>query len=103
MESNSLIEKLNRKFGTNFNKADNLSIEYIIAELLSNEKLRNMAKINKIEDFKFAFYRIFLDSVVDKFKHNSFFFRKIMDDKDFKNALMEYLLPETYKKLKISE
>ena len=40
MESNSLIKKLNRKFGTKFNKADNLSIEYIITDLLSNERLK---------------------------------------------------------------
>ena len=62
-----------------------------------------MAKINTIEDFQYVFNRIFLDTVMDKIKHNSFFFAKIMDDKEFKNALMEYLLPETYKKLKISK
>ena len=62
-----------------------------------------MAKINKIDDFQYVFNRLFLNSAIDKLKHNSFFFKKIIDDKEFKNALMEYLLPETYKKLKFSK
>lgn len=85
------------------NNVDIFSIEYIISDLFSNEQLRKIAKINALEDFKYILNRFFIDSVIARIKQDSSFFKKIMDDLEFKNGLMEFLLPETYEKLKVLE
>ena len=42
----------------------------------------------------------FKEILVLMMKENKEFFTKILNDEEFKNVLMGYLLPETYEKLK---
>ena len=57
------------------------------------------AKTNTIDDFKLAFEKVFMSKVVDRMDQNRTFFTRILDDEQFRNALMEYMLVETYEKL----
>lgn len=95
-----IIDALNEKFGTEFTDADRLSLEQIKADFAANKELIEKAKANSMEDFKFAYDTAFLDIIVNRMKQNETFFTKILNDKEFKNVLMGYLLPETYDKLK---
>jgi len=96
----SIIEKLNAKFGTEFTEADRLSIEQIKEDFAANQELITKAKANTIEDFKYAYDKEFMNIVINRMEQNEVFFTKILNDEEFKNVLMGYLLPETYKKLK---
>ncbi len=95
----SIIERLNERFGTDFTKADQLSIEQIKEDFAADEDLVQRAKTNTIEDFRFAFEKVFIDKVIDRMEQNQAFFTKVLDDEQFKDALMEYILIETYEKL----
>jgi type I restriction enzyme R subunit len=96
----TIIERLNKRFGTNFTKADQLSIEQIKEDFAADEDLVLKAKTNTIEDFKLAFEKIFINKVVDRMDQNRAFFTRVLDDEQFRNALMEYMLIETYEKLR---
>lgn len=102
MESDSPFDIINNMFGTKLDKADRISLEYIIKNLLDDKKLRKMAKVNSIEDFRYAFNRFFQNLVIEKMKNDSLFFKRIIDDLEYKQAVIDYLLPETYKKLNSS-
>lgn len=69
-------------------------------DLIYHKELVEKAKVNTEDDFKFAFNKAFMNIVVNRMEHNQAFFTKILDDEEFKNVLMGYLLPETYEKLK---
>lgn len=96
----TIIERLNKRFGTNFTKADQLSIEQIKEDFANDKDLVQKAKTNTIEDFRYAFEKEFIDKVIDRMDQNQAFFTRILDDEQFKDALMEYMLVETYQKLK---
>ncbi len=96
----SIIERLNKRFGTDFTKADQLSVEQIKEDFASDEDLVQKAKTNTIDDFRLAFEKVFINKVIDRMDQNQAFFTRVLDDEQFKNALMEYMLVETYAKLK---
>lgn len=95
----SIIERLNNRFGTDFTKADQLSVEQIKEDFAADEDLVQKAKTNTIDDFRFAFEKVFINKVIDRMDQNQSFFTRVLDDEQFKNALMEYMLVETYEKL----
>jgi type I restriction enzyme R subunit len=95
----SIIERLNKRFGTDFTKADQLSVEQIKEDFASDEDLVQKAKTNTIDDFRLAFEKVFINKVIDRMDQNQAFFTRVLDDEQFKNALMEYMLVETYEKL----
>jgi type I restriction enzyme R subunit len=95
----SIIERLNKRFGTDFTKADQLSVEQIKEDFAADEDLVQKAKTNTIDDFRLAFEKVFINKVIDRMDQNQAFFTRVLDDEQFKNALMEYMLIETYEKL----
>ncbi|AEE92345.1 putative type I restriction-modification system (HsdR) [Tepidanaerobacter acetatoxydans Re1] len=95
----SIIERLNERFGTDFTKADQLSVEQIKEDFAADEDLVLKAKTNTIDDFRLAFEKVFINKVVDRMDQNRTFFTRVLDDEQFRNALMEYMLVETYEKL----
>ena len=95
----SIIHRLNNRFGTDFTKADQLSVEQIKEDFAADEDLVQKAKTNTIDDFRFAFEKVFINKVIDRMDQNQSFFTRVLDDERFKNALMEYMLVETYEKL----
>ena len=95
----SIIERLNERFGTDFTKADQLSVEQIKEDFAADKDLVLKAKTNTIDDFRLAFEKVFINKVVDRMDQNRTFFTRVLDDEQFRNALMEYMLTETYEKL----
>ncbi len=94
------MERLNKRFGTDFTKADQLLVEQIKEDFAADEDLVQKVKTNTIDDFKFAFEKVFIDKVIDRMDQNHTFFTRVLDDEQFKNALMEYMLVETYEELR---
>lgn len=96
----TIIERLNKRFGTNFTKADQLSVEQIKEDFAADKDLVQKAKTNTIDDFRFAYEKAFIDKVIDRMGQNQSFFTRVLDDEQFRKALMEYMLVETYEKLR---
>lgn len=96
----TIIEKLNKRFGTDFTPADQLSVEQIKEDFAADAEMVAKAKANSMEDFRYAFKKAFMGKVVDRMGQNQKFFMKILDDEQFANALMELMLSEVYEKLK---
>lgn len=92
----SVLEKLNERFGTQFTETDFLSREQVKEDMLNDDDLRQKAKNNTKENFKFAFEKTFMNFVIDRMSSNQEFFMKILENDEFKSYIMEDMLNEVY-------
>ncbi|NQX56868.1 type I restriction endonuclease subunit R [Pedobacter panaciterrae] len=91
-----IIEVLNKRFSTEFNDADKLFFDAIEEELYADDKLRQQAQANSIENFKFGFDDIYMDKAIGRMEQNQDIFSKMMDDKEFGGIVRNYMLKKVY-------
>lgn len=96
-----IINVLNKKFHTEFNTADKLFFDQIEEELVVHTGLREQARNNPIENFKFGFEELFLDKLIARMEQNQDLFTKMMDDKEFGDVVKGYMLKKVYDRLSI--
>ena len=94
-----IINVLNKKFHTEFNTADKLFFDQIEEELVVHTGLREQARNNPIENFKFGFEELFLDKLIARMEQNQDLFTKMMDDKEFGDVVKGYMLKKVYDRL----
>lgn len=94
----NIINVLNNKYGTEFTDADRLYFEQIEQALFENDDLKIRAQSNPIENFKYAFEEIFIQTLIDRMKDNEEIFDKIMENNDFKNDVKEMLTKKIYQR-----
>lgn len=99
----NIIKLLNDKFGTDFTEADRLYFEQIELALYENEELKVRAKNNPIENFKYAFEEIFIQTLIDRMDANQDIFEKIMENSEFKQDVKEWLIKKIYNRFNKSE
>ena len=93
-----IIDVLNDRFGTDFDKADKLFFDQIEEELFQDEDLKLTALNNDIDNFKYAFEDVFIGKVYERMDSNSEIFDKILESSEFKKAVQEYILKKIYKR-----
>lgn len=98
-----IIDKLNDRFGTEFEEADRLFFEQIASELVEDEALKNQAKANKLDTFKFAFEETFLDKLIERMEQNQEIFERILEDRAFGSLVQELMMKNVYQRLNQDE
>jgi type I restriction enzyme R subunit len=98
-----IIERLNERFQTNFSESAKVALEQVSNKLKANENLKKRAKANGLEDFKFAVKNEFKDTVVESYTENTEFYGRILNDKEFKNKVLDLLLVDIYNSLNKEE
>lgn len=96
----NIIHLLNEKYGFDFTDQDRLYFEQIEQALFENEELKMRAKNNPIENFKYAFEEIFIQTLIDRMDSNQEIFDKIMVDNEFKNDVKGWLIKKIYDRFK---
>ena len=94
-----LIEKLNERFGTEFNNIDKV-LEQFINDMDNNEELRMQARSNSEEHFRFPFDEVFTNVVIDRMNQNQSFCEKVLDDEKFSETIRGLLVNVVYEKLR---
>jgi type I restriction enzyme R subunit len=94
----NIINLLNDKFGTDFTDADKLYFEQLEQALFENEDLKMRAQINPIENFKYAFEEVFIQTLIDRMKDNEDIFDKIMGNSEFNNEVKNWLTKKVYQR-----
>lgn len=94
-----IINVLNDRFGTEFTEADRLFFDQMEADLILDVKLKEQAKANKIDTFKFAFEDLFLTKLIERMDQNQDIFEKILENKAFGGVVKELLMKSVYMKL----
>ncbi|MDJ0772242.1 MAG: type I restriction endonuclease [Mastigocoleus sp. MO_167.B18] len=95
-----IVDILNRKFATDFTEADKYFFSQIEQSLVEDKQLEQQAKNNSIQNFKYGFEEIFLDKLIERMDLNQDIFTKIIDDKEFGDAVREWVLTRVYNRFK---
>jgi len=95
----SIIEVLNKAFGTDFTEADRLFFDQVEADILRDEEIVKAARSNTMENFRYAFEDVFLGKVIDRMGMNDKIFTKLMDEPEFQAAVKEWIMGSVYRKL----
>ncbi len=98
-----LINLLNDRFGTDFKPADQLFFDQIREEAAADSALRQAAKVNTLENFKFVFDKALENLIIDRMEDNEEIFTRLMNDKQFNKVASDYLLKSVYRQIREEE
>jgi type I restriction enzyme R subunit len=93
-----IVQQLNEKFGTDFTDADKLLFDQFEATWAGDQELSDQAQNNTLENFKLAFDRKFMNTIVTRMDDNSEIFKRILDDDEFSDVLKEFYLQRVYER-----
>lgn len=100
IELSQLIDLLNERFGTDFKPADQLFFDQVREEAVANESLRQAAKVNSIQDFKYVFDKAIEGLFIDRMEGNEEIFAKLMNDDEFRTVAAGHLLRKVYDQIR---
>ena len=87
---------MNERFGTDFTETDFLSRDQVKEDMLNSDDIKQKAKNNTKDNFKFAFEKTFMDFVIDRMNTNEKFFMKILENEEFRHFIMDDMMHEVY-------
>jgi len=96
----NIISLLNDKYNFDFTDQDRLYFEQIEQALFENDELKVRAKNNPIENFKYAFDEVFIQTLIDRMDANQEIFDKIMVNSEFKDDVKNWLTKKIYERFK---
>ncbi|PPV04885.1 restriction endonuclease subunit R [Xanthomonas bromi] len=94
----SLVEKLNTRFGTDFNEADQLFFDQIKVSAEASEQIKEAARANNLSDFTAYLGRVLDELFIERMDGNEEIFARIMTDREFRSAASEHLAFEIFEK-----
>ncbi|WP_027309454.1 type I restriction endonuclease subunit R [Caloramator sp. ALD01] len=96
----AIIEKLNKRFGTEFTETDRLTIDQLEQDSINNEDIRISANSNDFDNFKLDYTKAFMDILINRREENEKLFLKIMTEDEFKSVVFDYLAKKVYDQLR---
>ena len=95
----SIIDRMNEKFGTDFEPQDKLSRDQLVEDMVQDESLKERAQNNSIDNFTFSFEDRFMDFLIDRMTERNFF-QKMMENEEQRVFLMNEMKEEVYYRLR---
>jgi type I restriction enzyme R subunit len=96
-----LVDVVNDRFGTDFNQADQLFFDQIVAVAISDLALKQAAAVNPGDKFELVFKNLLETLFVERMDQNEEIFARFMNDKSFQNIVTGWLSSEAYRKLRL--
>lgn len=95
----AIIDKINDKYGTNFTEMDKVLVQ-MENDYATQEKWQSYAKNNDRSTFMLLFAKDFPNMAAERYEQNDQFFRKLFDDPDMMQQVMETVGSVLYERLK---
>lgn len=95
----SIIERMNKHFGTDFDPQDKLSRDQLVEDMVRDESLKERAQNNSMDNFSFTFEDRFMDFLIDRMTDKNFF-QKMMENEEQRMFLMNEMKEEVYYRLR---
>ncbi|WP_462322378.1 type I restriction endonuclease subunit R [Halochromatium sp.] len=96
----SLIDRLNERFGTDFNAADQLFFDQIRASAELNETISEAARANNLTNFAAYLDRTLDELFIARMEGNEEIFNRVMTDDAFRSAAREHLAREIFESVR---
>lgn len=95
----AIIDKINEKYGTNFTEMDKVLVQ-MENDYATQEKWQSYAKNNDRSTFMLLFAKDFPNMAAERYEQNDQFFKKLFDDPDMMQQVMETVGSVLYERLK---
>lgn len=92
----SLIDRLNERFGTDFNKADQLFVDQIQASAENDERVTEAARVNNFSDFAAFLNRRLDDLCIARMEGNEDLLNRVLEAGEFRSTVHEHLAREIF-------
>lgn len=95
-----LIDVVNARFGTDFNQADQLFFDQIIAAAVRDEGMREAAAVNPEDKFELVFRNLLERLFVERMDQNEEIFVRFMNDPAFQTLVTAWMASEAYRRMR---
>jgi len=95
-----LIDVVNERFGTDFNQADQLFFDQIVAAAMTDDGLRQAAAVNPGDKFELVFKNLLQKLFVERMDQNEEIFVRFMNDEPFQKIVTTWMASEAYRRLR---
>ena len=95
-----LIDIVNERFGTDFNQADQLFFDQIVAAAMADKGLRQAAAVNPDDKFELVFKSLLENLFVERMDQNEEIFVRFMNDAPFQKLVTAWMASEAYRRLR---
>jgi type I restriction enzyme, R subunit len=93
-----IVQELNERFGLQLDERDQLFFDQLEETWIAEPEVLAQARANTLENFRLAFDERFMGTVVDRMDDNEAIFRRILDDEEFRQVLMDLYASRVYQR-----
>ena len=91
-----IIERLNKRFGTDFANADRLLLEQFLHHAVHDEEIRSIAEANTFDKFSLGAQALIQDLMIDRMTENDALVTRCLSDPEFREVVYVGLLRGIY-------
>jgi type I restriction enzyme R subunit len=95
-----IIEVINERFGLKLTETDQLLFDQFEESWIADPTLAAQAEQNDLTNFRFAFDKAFMSTIVGRMDANDEIFKRVLDDQDFRDILADYYVRKVYERLR---
>ena len=100
VELSSLVGKLNDRFGTDFQEADQLFFDQVRSTAEGKERVVEAALANNLDNFSSYFERVLEELFIERMEGNEEIFARVMSDTDFRGAAHEHIARQVWERIR---
>ncbi len=100
VQLSALVNKLNERFGTEFTLADQLFFDQVIETAMEDEKIREAAEMNSLENFMHFFEKMLEGLFIDRMEGNEEIFTKLMNDNEMMQVAAKQVGRDVYNRIR---
>ncbi len=92
----AIVAQLNDRFGLNLSERDQLLFDQFEETWIADPQVVAQAESNTLENFRLVFDDRFIGTVVSRMDDNEAIFKRILDDDEFRQVLIDYYARRVY-------
>jgi len=100
VQLSTLVTKLNERFGTEFTLADQLFFDQVIDTAMGDNKIREAAEVNSLENFMHFFEKMLEGLFIDRMEGNEEIFTKLMNDEKMMKVAAKQVGKDVYNRIR---
>ena len=97
-----IIERLNERYGTDFDPADRLFFDGLVEKMAERSDVQQAAAANTPENFRIAMKSGFQDAVIDQMSTSTEITKNYLDNADFAGDVLDAYMPLLQTKAKVA-
>jgi type I restriction enzyme R subunit len=95
-----IVDVMNERFGLELGDADQLLFDQFEESWAGDEQLAARARNNDFQNFRLVFDRTFVETVVRRMDDNEEIYKRILDEPDFQQTILDYYATRLYERLR---